>query len=76
MRQESNGTGKFPGGDKIHHPGFPVSDRCGKKLLPAACSSLDDMNHHISRIRLGAISLLNRLDLVLGDRLWPVSRSR
>ena len=73
MRQEGNGTGKFPGGDKIHHPGFPVSDRCGRKLLPAAYSSLDDMNHLMSRIHLEAISLLDRLELVLGDRLWPVS---
>lgn len=41
-----------------------------------AYSSLEDMNHHMSRIRLEAISLLNHLEFVLGDRPSPVSRSR
>ena len=44
-------------------------------LFLPAYSSLGDLNHHMSRIRLEAISLLDRLELILGGRPSPVSRS-
>jgi hypothetical protein len=60
---ESCGITSFPSRDDFD-PSIP------------AYSSLDDMNHHMSRIHLEAISLLNRLELVLGERPSPDSRSR